>query len=145
MCWLLRTISRGMRKHFLLEMKKAMSVAKVLWEKYFMHYGLPAWIHSDQGRDFESRLIKQLLSILGIHKSRTSPYHPQGDAQPERFKRTLLSMLGTLQDEKKHNWSQHISQLVHAYNCTKNDATGYSPYFLMFGREAPTPCGHLFQ
>lgn len=124
--------------------QKSMTVAKVLWEKYFVHYGLPARIHSDQGRDFESKVIKQLLSSLGIKKSRTSPYHPQGDAQPERFNRTLLSMLGTLQNEKKHKWSQHISQLVHAYNCTKNDATGYSPYFLMFGREARLPVDICF-
>lgn len=34
--------------------QRAVTIAKVLWEKYFVHYGLPAWIHSDQGRDFES-------------------------------------------------------------------------------------------
>lgn len=124
--------------------QKASTVAKVLWEKYFVHYGLPARIHSDQGRDFESRLIKELLSMLGVRKSRTSPYHPQGDAQPERFNRTLLSMLGTLDTVKKQNWSQHISQLVHAYNCTKNDATGYSSYFIMFGREARLPVDLCF-
>uniref|UniRef100_A0A8C1GXL0 Gypsy retrotransposon integrase-like protein 1 n=1 Tax=Cyprinus carpio TaxID=7962 RepID=A0A8C1GXL0_CYPCA len=106
--------------------QKAVTVAKVLCEKFFVHYGLPARIHSDQGRDFESRLIKELLGILGIRKSRTTPYHPQGDPQPERFNRTLLSMLGTLDPAKKVKWSQHISQLVHAYNCSKNDATGYS-------------------
>lgn len=124
--------------------QKALTVAKVLWEKYFVHYGLPARIHSDQGRDFESRLIKELLSMLGIRKSRTSPYHPQGDAQPERFNRTLLAMLGTMDTVKKQCWSQHISQLVHAYNCTKNDATGYSPYCLMFGREARLPVDICF-
>lgn len=116
--------------------QKALTVAKILVEKFFIHYGLPARIHSDQGRDFESRLIKELLGILGILKSRTSPYHPQGDPQPERFNRTLLSMLGTLDPAQKNRWSQSISQLVHAYNCTKNEATGYPPYYLLFGREA---------
>lgn len=124
--------------------QKSVTVAKVLWEKYFVHYGLPARIHSDQGRDFESRLIKELLSMLGIRKSRTSPYHPQGDAQPERFNRTLLSMLGTLENVKKQNWSQYISQLVHAYNCSKNESTGYSPYYLMFGRNARLPIDICF-
>uniref|UniRef100_A0A8C7WVL3 Gypsy retrotransposon integrase-like protein 1 n=1 Tax=Oryzias sinensis TaxID=183150 RepID=A0A8C7WVL3_9TELE len=114
--------------------QKASTVAKVLWDEYFLHYGLPARIHSDQGRDFESRLIKELLSMLGVRKSHTSPYHPQGDAQPERFNRTLLSMLGTLEGEKKHNWSQQISKLVHAYNCTKNEATGYSLLFDVWER-----------
>lgn len=124
--------------------QKALTVAKILVEKYFIHYGLPARIHSDQGRDFESRLIKELLNLLGIRKSRTTPYHPQGDPQPERFNRTLLAMLGTLNAEKKRNWSQQIPYLVHAYNSTKNDATGYSPYFLMFGREARLPVDICF-
>ncbi|KAL2093139.1 hypothetical protein ACEWY4_010451 [Coilia grayii] len=124
--------------------QRALTVAKTLFEKFFVHYGLPSRIHSDQGRDFESRLIKELLGMLGVRKSRTSPYHPQGDAQPERFNRTLLSMLGTLDPAKRSRWSQSISQLVHAYNCTKNESTGYSPYLLMFGREARLPIDICF-
>lgn len=122
----------------------ALTVAKILVDKYFVHYGLPARIHSDQGRDFESRLIKELLNILGVRKSRTTPYHPQGDPQPERFNRTLLSMLGTMGNEKKRQWSQYVSHLVHAYNSTKCDATGFSPYYLMFGREARLPVDLCF-
>ncbi|KAL6485589.1 hypothetical protein MHYP_G00049810 [Metynnis hypsauchen] len=124
--------------------QRAVTVAKVLVEKYFVHYGLPARIYSDQGRDFESRLIQELLRTLGIRKSWTTPYHPQGDPQPERFNRTLLSMLGTLRDTNKRQWSRHVSQLVHAYNSTKNDATGYSPYYIMFGREARLPIDVCF-
>lgn len=124
--------------------QKAVTVAKVLVERFFVHYGLPARIHSDQGRDFESKLIRELLRTLGIRKSRTTPYHPQGDPQPERFNRTLLSMLGTLKDTHKRQWSRHVSQLVHAYNSTKSDATGYSPYYIMFGREARLPLDVCF-
>lgn len=124
--------------------QKATTVAKVLLEKYFVHYGLPKRMHSDQGRDFESRLIHELLSSLGVEKSRTTPYHPQGDPQPERFNRTLLDMLGTLEPKEKRNWSKHIAHLVHAYNCTPNEATGFSPYYLMFGREARMPVDLCF-
>lgn len=81
--------------------QKASAVAKVLWEQYFDYYGLPNRVHSDQGRDFESQLIPELLDMLGIRKSRTTPYHPQGDPQPKCFNRTLLDMLRTL--EAKEN------------------------------------------
>lgn len=119
-------------------------MAKSLWEKYFINYGLPTRIHSDQGRDFESRLVSDMLTMLGVKKSRTSPYHPQGDPQLERFNRTLLDMLGTLEPGQKCKWSQHIVHLVHAYNCTVNKATGFSPYFLMFGRDARLPVDICF-
>ncbi|KAI5615219.1 hypothetical protein C0J50_8776 [Silurus asotus] len=79
--------------------QKAQVVAKILMKEYFVNYGLPTRIHSHQGRDFESRLIRELLQLMEIRKSRTTPYHPQGDPQPERFNRTLLSMLGTLGHE----------------------------------------------
>ena len=119
--------------------QKAKTVAKVLWEEFFIHYGFPERLHSDQGRDFEARLIKEMCELAGIRKSRTTPYHPQGNGQVERFNQTLISMLGTLDAEKKKSWRLHVRPLVHAYNCTKNNATGMSPYSLMFGREPRLP------
>lgn len=72
------------------------------------------------------------------------PYHPQGDPQPEHFNRTLLNMLETLTPDKKQHWGNHIAALVHAYNCTESVTTGYSPYCLMFGREARLPANLAF-
>lgn len=124
--------------------QKALTVAKVLNERFFVHYGLLSRIHSDQGRDFESKTIQEMFKVMAIRKSRTSPYHPQGDPQPERFNCTLLSMLGTLSPEKRRRWSEQVPHVVHAYNSTRSDATGYSPYYLMFGREARLPVDVCF-
>ena len=114
--------------------QKAPTVAKLLWEKVLVNFGFPQRLHSDQGRDFESKIIKDLCKMAGIEKTRTTPYHPQGNGQTERFNRTLLGMLGTLDGDKKKDWPEYVAPLVHAYNCTKHSSTGYSPYFLMFGR-----------
>ncbi len=119
--------------------QKATTVAKILWENVLMQYGFPKRLHSDQGRDFESRLIKDLCDMANIAKTRTTPYHPQGNAQTERFNRTLLDMLGTLEDDKKHAWPSFVGPLVHAYNCTKHASTGYSPHLLMFGQQPRLP------
>lgn len=62
----------------------------------------------------------------------------------ERFNRTLFNMLGTLNADKKQNWKSHVATMVHAYNCTKHESTGQSPYFLMFGREPNLPVDIAF-
>ena len=112
----------------------ARTTAEVFFKEFIVHYGIPKRIHSDQGANFESQLIKELCRLMGIEKSRTTPYHPQCNGACERFNRTLLNMLGTLQPEQKPDWKCHVGPLVHAYNCTRHDTTGFSPYFLMFGR-----------
>ena len=63
--------------------------------KLFSMLGLPqiAIVHSDQGQNFESTVLKQTLEVFGIHKSRTTAYHPQGDGLVERFNHSLLQLL----------------------------------------------------
>ena len=68
-------------------------------------------------------------------KTWTSPYHPQTNSQCERFNSTLINMLGTLPKEMKSEWKNYIGTLFHAYNCTWNSATGFSPYYLMYRRQ----------
>jgi hypothetical protein len=124
---------------FILPTQKTLGVAETLWDKYFMIYGLPEKILSDQGGSFTSKLLTALMTISGVRRLRTSPYHPQTNGQCEKFNSTLISMLGTLPPEDKKNWEESLSTLVHCYNCTRNMATGYSPYYLLFGRHPIIP------
>ena len=117
----------------------AQATARILWDNFICHYGFPEKFISDQGRNFESDLIKELCKIAGVKKLHTTPYHPQGNGQCERFNSTLCNMLGTLSEEEKSDWKSYLGCMTHAYNCTKHASTTYSPYHLMFGRHPRLP------
>ena len=114
-------------------------VAKTLWEKIFMHYGMPEKLLSDQGRNFEIKLVSELCALTNVKKLCTTPYHPQINEQCKSFNVTLIWMLGTLPRNAKQNWQEQVAALKHTYNCTQSNATGFSPYFLMFGHHPNPP------
>lgn len=84
----------------------AKTTADALYNHFIVRYGVPTRFHSDQGANFQSELIQELCNFTGNVKSRTSIYHPQGNAGPERFNRTLLDMLGTLEKDQKQDWKK---------------------------------------
>ena len=119
--------------------QEAVTIAKVLVRDWFQRYGVSQRIHSDQDRNFESKLVSALCELYGIHKTRTTPYHPCGNAQCERFNRSLHDLLRSLPPELKTKWPQYLPELVQAYNNTPHASTGFSPHFLLFGQEPQLP------
>ena len=111
----------------------AKTTARLLFDNFVCHYGFPSRLHSDQGRNFESEVIKELCSIANVEKSRTTPYHSMSNGMPESFNQTLLNMLGTLEDDQKSDWKSYAPPMVHAYNSTHHESTGFSPHYLMLG------------
>ena len=118
----------------------AKMVAKILVEKWFHVYSIPSRIHSDQGRCFDSNIIKALCKMYGIEQSFTSLYNPHGNAFCERFNRMLFSLLKTLKVEEKADWPSHLPTLVFTYNATPHASTCNQLYQLMFGYCALSPC-----
>ena len=109
-------------------------VAKTLWDQFLVHYGWPTKILTDQGKTFENQLIRELCSLAQVQKLHTTPCRLQTNGSCECFNYTLMSMLGTLPIHAKKNWQEWVSMLTHAYNATMCHATGFSPFFLMYGR-----------
>ena len=125
--------------------KSSRAAADKIFNDFILNWGYPSRIHHDQGGEFNSGLFKELHRLAGIKSSNTTPYHPQGDGQCERLNRTLVNMLKTLATKEKNNWKAHLPKLAHAVNSTKNKTTGFSPHYLMFGREAVLPIDQAFR
>ena len=125
--------------------KAGKTAADRLFNDFALRYGFPHKILHDQGKEFENELFTQLEKLSGTMKCRTTPYHPQTNGKCERFNRTILGMMRTLGETEKTQWNKHLQKLVHAHNSTVSSATGYSPFFLLYGREPRLAIDTLFE
>ena len=106
--------------------------------KVFSRYGIPDILHSDQGKNFESTILRQTLDAFGMTKSRTTAYHPAGDGLVERFNRSLLQMLRAYVLHQ-NDWEEYLPLVLYAYRTAIHTSTGVSPFEFMFGRNAHKP------
>uniref|UniRef100_A0A146MBF8 RNA-directed DNA polymerase n=1 Tax=Lygus hesperus TaxID=30085 RepID=A0A146MBF8_LYGHE len=118
---------------------QATTVARGLVDCVFSRFGIPRELHTDQGTTFEADVFKEMLTVLGISKTRTSPMRPQSDGQVERFNRTLWQMLSKVVDDHQKDWDLCLSSVLLAYRGTVHTATGLSPAAMTLGRELVLP------
>lgn len=119
--------------------QEAETVVDALVDGMFSRFGVPESIHSDQGRNFESRVFAVMCEKLGIHKTRTTPLHPQSDGLVERFNRTLAEQLAIVTETNQQDWDRHLPFILMAYRSAVQDSTLCTPALLMLGREIRTP------
>ena len=124
---------------FPLQDQTAHTVAKCLFDKYICEHGIPEFLHTDQGRQFDCALIHTLCKLVGINKTRTSPYHPQSDGLVERFNRSLKDQLSKYLLSTPGEWDDVLHQVQFAYNSAVHSSTGFSPFYLAKGREPRLP------
>jgi len=116
---------------------------RALYSALFSRFGLPRQLHSDQGSNFESKLVAELCSIAGINKTRTTPFHLRSDGQTERANRTILQMLRASIDAQPESWPDRLPALLAAYRMTPHSVTAISPNMAMMGREVLLPANSL--
>ena len=122
-------------------------VAEAFVKEFVSRYGMPMELHSDQGSNFQSKVFKESLRLLGISQTRTCPYNPKSDGMVERFNRTLLNLVSILLDPYKgqRDWDQELPYIGMAYRSAVQESTGETPNMLMLGREVKTPLDLLVE
>ena len=128
-----------MGEYLTLPDQTAESVAKAFIKNIITRHGVPEKVLTDQGTNFMSDLMASLYKQCGVTAIRTSAYRPQCDGMVERVNRTLADIIASYVTKEPSKWSEFLDVAAFAYNTAVHSSTGYSPFYLMYGREAREP------
>ena len=124
---------------FPLQVTDGFTLTSTLMDEVICRYGVPTQLHSDQGSNLNAEVNQKLCQLLGIQRTRTTAYHPQGNGQVERFNHTVEAMLAKMVGEHHRDWNKHLQNALFAYRTSLHDTTGYSPYLANFGCSPALP------
>jgi len=113
---------------------KAKHVAEIIFDVVYKLHGLPERIISDRDSLFTSIFWKELHRLLGTELRLSSSYHPQTDGTTERANRTMTQMLRQCVSLSQRDWVTKLPAIEFAMNCARSETTGFSPFFLNYGR-----------
>lgn len=120
---------------FPLRRATADAVVNVLENSIFLVYGIPQTIFLDNGSHFISSTTKALFEKYKVPNVYFTPrYTPQINLV-ERYNKTIVTSLSTFVENDHRSWDIYIPQVQFAINNSVNEATGYTPSFLVYGRE----------
>ncbi|KAM9812657.1 uncharacterized protein ACBT44_011748 isoform 2-T2 [Syngnathus typhle] len=107
--------------------------------KFVYQFESPKRILTDQGKEFVNAINKRVCEMLDIKRSLCSPYHPQTNGLVERLNGTIQRALSKVVCQHPESWDEYLDPVMFGLRTKKQMTTKYSPYFLMFGREARYP------
>ena len=124
----------------------ALEIKEQIWSKWIPYFGIPRDLHSDQGANVDGNTVKQLCDFLGVTKTRSSPYHPEGNGLAERSIssiKTLISSACQSRNLSVDRWDEVIDECTLAHNNISNQSSGFSPMMQLFGRNTRMPIDNI--
>ena len=119
--------------------QKAKLIATTLVNEWIARHGVPRHMHTDQGSNFQSDLMKDLADLLDISKTRTTPYHPESDGMVERLNGSIERMLKCYVEHNQQDWDNKLPLVMSAYRSSVHATTKYTPHYLLYGHEYSLP------
>ena len=83
--------------------------------------------------------MDKLTSKLGLSHYSSTPYYLQANGQVEAINKILKRMLQRMIGVHKINWHLILYSALWAYRTSVRNATGFSPFQLVYGLEAILP------
>ena len=115
---------------------KDKKVADFLRENVFSKFGYPKELVTDQGSQFTSHMIENLLSQHKIKHRTSTPYHPQANGKVEVTKKVLEEILTKVISNNIKDWANRLVEATWTYNTTWKTTTRFTPYELFYGKKA---------
>ena len=110
-----------------------------LFEHWFMKFGLPEEIRSDNGSEYINTELTHLCNYFEIKFKPSTTYAPCTNGLVEGTNRIIGQFIRTLLDEKYQNWSRKAKFFPYAYNTQYQTRLGMSPYEVVFNQKPRKP------
>lgn len=119
--------------------KEAEEVATGILRNVFFRLGPAKIFITDRGTEYNNQTLSEIMRIWSTHHIATTPQNPRSDGMAENFMKTMKDMLSAYVNDFQDDWDNYLDMIAFLYNTTVSDASGYSPFYLMYGREAKVP------
>ena len=123
----------------------AVDTARIFVDSVVRMHGLPRAIVSDRDTKFTSTFWREVSRTMGTTLAMSSGFHPQTDGQTERANRSIEEMLRAYVGKRQDDWDERLSMIEFAYNNSVHSSTGFTPFFLCYGRHPVNPVNRLIQ
>lgn len=120
------------------------AVADFIYTEIVMNFGAMSEIVTDRGANFTSELVRAYLKRIGTHLKLISAYHPRTNSKAERFNGVIKQMLRKYTNGALHRWDDFVQAALWACRIRVHSTTGFSPFYLTYGREPRLP-GDILQ
>lgn len=125
--------------------QKAETIARVFVTEIIGRHGTPKQLLTDQGPNFVSAVMKNVCQFLNVDKLQTTPYHPQSNGMIERSHRVFKDIMSHYVAKSQQDWDTWVPYVLMAYRFHTQSSTGYSPYFLLHGRDPVLPFDNILK
>ena len=124
---------------------EARCVSEIMLGSWIPRFGVPSVIISDRAKTFSGYVLRSIYKALQIEVRLTAAYNPMANGMCEQVNRNISSLLRVMLDDNVEDWPNKLNTLFSAYNASPQTSTGYSPNFIIYGRELIEPLDILLQ